>query len=194
MGQPSRHGRHRHAKPVRDVRVAAPRPIEQDQHQTIRRPEAREHLAHERGVIARFHVHDDVAGVGGGGRLILGNEPKSDPSKAAVALRQDEALDPAGEGVRLAKLIQSFPRGEKRILRRVLRERGIAKPRARAGERQVLETAHELREGLMPDGLWLRNAPRALDEGAYGLVRATGVLGLMRDGHLPASTTDANKS
>ena len=63
-----------------------------------------------------------------------------------IALRHHESFQPRRECGRLVKLAQLQPRGEKRVLRRVLRLRGIAERSQRPAERRLLEAADELRE------------------------------------------------
>ncbi len=69
-------------------------------------------------------------------------------ARQAVALCQHYALEPAGERLRPAQLVEVAPGREERLLRGVLRQMKVAQHGVRARERQVLEPAHDLSKGV----------------------------------------------
>src|SRR5690349_16887872 len=69
----------------------------------------------------------------------------------AEALGANDAAQPAGERGRLAKLRELAVRGQEGLLRRVLRQVGIAHQGVRVAIGEILESPDELAEGVLSE-------------------------------------------
>ncbi len=69
-------------------------------------------------------------------------------AREAAALREDDALEPAGEGLGLAQLVEVAPGRQERLLGRVLGQVKVAQHGIGIGVGEILEAAHDLAERL----------------------------------------------
>jgi hypothetical protein len=81
---------------------------------------------------------------------ILGRQRQPPAPQAAITLREDETPNPTGKCLGITELIEAFPGHPKGVLGGIFREGGIAQPGVRARERQILKSAYELSERLVP--------------------------------------------
>lgn len=185
MRQPASDRRFRHPQPAGNLRLAPLGSIEQDQNQPIGGSEPCQCEMDDRRVAGRVNVCRGVRCRGDVSRLVLRQQLEPSTTQPAMTLREDQAPDPGGERRGLTELIEAFPREQEGILRRVLRQSGIAQARTGAGERQILEAAHEFSERVVAFGHGRGRVLRQLDQRAEGLIRSR---------HLPAKTRDAKVS
>ena len=152
MRQSSRDRRHWHPQPLGDLTLAPLAAIEQNQHQPIAGSELRQRQADERCVTGPLSVHRWVGRRGDLSRVIFGTKFEPHAAQPAMTLRQGQAPDPARERRGLAQLIETLPGEQEGILRRILREGGIAQARVGTRTHELLEASDNCLERLVAFG------------------------------------------